>query len=117
MRIQEPNNYKGELGIRGNPFWISTEDVFIVNGEILKADGDFLDVEDHKINEIDKLLKKHSEEADPEPMKVLKKRTVKNKHIEAESLTDDENDNPNVKEKEKSFWENIFSSPSCCSFR
>ena len=117
MRIQEPNNYKGELGIRGNPFWISTEDVFIVNGEILKADGDFLDVEDHKINEIDKLLKKHSEEADPEPMKVLKKRTVKNKHIEAESLTDDENDNPKVKEKEKSFWENIFSSPSCCSFR
>ena len=58
MRILEPNGYKGELSARGHPFWIGTENVFLVNGEIFKADGDFIEGSDEMKKEFDKLLKK-----------------------------------------------------------
>jgi hypothetical protein len=60
MRILEPNLYKGELGIKMNPFWINTEEVFIVNGEILKADGDFIEGDDEKNVELKEMIIKQS---------------------------------------------------------
>ena len=42
LRIKNPNDYRGELGIHKCAFWHNTDEVFIVNGLCMKADGNFL---------------------------------------------------------------------------
>ena len=77
MRILEPNDYKGELGDKMNPFWINTEEVFIVNGEIFKADGDFIEGDDDKNVQLKMFIKKQS---------------MSYKFLVPDNATDDEND-------------------------
>ena len=36
-----PSLYKGQLGAAGTNLWANTEDVFVVNGFVNKADGNF----------------------------------------------------------------------------
>jgi len=39
-----PNDYQGQLGLEGCEYWINTDKVNIVNGDVQKADGNFLGV-------------------------------------------------------------------------
>jgi hypothetical protein len=50
--ILNPELYKGQLGATGNNLWASTEEVFVVNGFVNKADGNFeLDFRIQRIEE------------------------------------------------------------------
>lgn len=40
-QLQDPSKYKGQLGIDLNIFWLNTDLVYIVNGVMYKADGNF----------------------------------------------------------------------------
>lgn len=42
MEIQDPDNYRGELGLQKSSQWRNWDKVWIVNGHIEKADGNFL---------------------------------------------------------------------------
>lgn len=42
LQILNPHDYRGELGLRKNPFWYNTDKVWMVNGTCQKADGNFL---------------------------------------------------------------------------
>ena len=42
IEIQDPSRYKGQLGASNTPNWFTTDRVFVVNGYINKADGNFL---------------------------------------------------------------------------
>jgi hypothetical protein len=42
MQILDPHDYRGELGLKKNPFWYNTDKVWMVNGTCMKADGNFL---------------------------------------------------------------------------
>lgn len=37
----DPSKYKGQLGIDLNIFWLNIDQVYIVNGVMYKADGNF----------------------------------------------------------------------------
>lgn len=39
--ILDPSKYQGELGASGSTLWANTEEVFVVNGFVNKADGNF----------------------------------------------------------------------------
>jgi hypothetical protein len=39
--ILDPSKYRGELGAAGSTLWANTEEVFVVNGFVNKADGNF----------------------------------------------------------------------------
>ena len=50
--IQNPADYKGQLGASGSNVWANTERVFVVNGFVNKADGNFeLDFRYQKIED------------------------------------------------------------------
>jgi len=50
--ILDPSKYKGELGASGSTLWANTEEVFVVNGFVNKADGNFeLEFKFQKIEE------------------------------------------------------------------
>ena len=40
-QLQDPSKYKGQLGIDLNIFWLNTDQVYIVNGVMYKADANF----------------------------------------------------------------------------
>lgn len=42
LSIQDPNNYKGELGQQGSNIWRNVDKVFIVNGQIEMTDANFV---------------------------------------------------------------------------
>jgi len=42
LSIQDPNNYKGELGQQGSNIWRNVDKVFIVNGHIEMTDANFV---------------------------------------------------------------------------
>ena len=42
MDIQDPKDYRGELGIEGSNVWRNVEKCFIVNGHIEMADANFV---------------------------------------------------------------------------
>ena len=42
LSIQDPNNYKGELGQAGSNIWRNVDKVFIVNGHIEMTDANFV---------------------------------------------------------------------------
>lgn len=41
FEIQDPSKYRGQLGAQGCNLWANTDQVFIVNGFVNKADGNF----------------------------------------------------------------------------
>jgi len=42
FQIQDPSRYRGQLGAQGTDLWSNTDKVFIVNGFVQKADGNFI---------------------------------------------------------------------------
>jgi hypothetical protein len=42
LSIQDPNNYKGELGQQGSNIWRNVDKVFIVNGHVEMTDANFV---------------------------------------------------------------------------
>jgi hypothetical protein len=42
MDIQDPKDYRGELGIEGSNVWRNVEKCFVVNGHIEMADANFV---------------------------------------------------------------------------
>lgn len=43
VQIQNPSDYRGQLGAQGSKYWLNTDTLWIVNGQIHKADGNFLE--------------------------------------------------------------------------
>ena len=54
MTILNPENYRGQLGTHGSDAQLNTDKVFVVNGEIHKADGNF--VSNFFISQVDENL-------------------------------------------------------------
>jgi len=42
FQIQDPSRYRGQLGAQGTDLWSNTDKVFMVNGFVQKADGNFI---------------------------------------------------------------------------
>lgn len=42
MVLQNAGSYQGQLGLRRNRFWFNTDIVYIVNGRVDMADGNFI---------------------------------------------------------------------------
>jgi hypothetical protein len=42
LSIQDPNNYKGELGQQGSNIWRNVDKVFVVNGHVEMTDANFV---------------------------------------------------------------------------
>ena len=42
IEIMDPSRYKGQLGAQNSSLWKNTDRVFIVNGSVQKADGNFI---------------------------------------------------------------------------
>ena len=40
--LQNPNSYRGQLGLTKSSLWLNTDQVWNVNGCVFKADGNFL---------------------------------------------------------------------------
>jgi hypothetical protein len=46
--IQDPSKYFGQLGSLNNHLWLNTDKVWIVNGFMNKADGNFINAFSYK---------------------------------------------------------------------